>query len=86
MQEALKAYGTSQSDLYAANQLVSEYINTTEELENKLKTKSERVKRLMDNAKIISEDFDELEKEKEQLEFENNQLREFQSKFLGLSK
>lgn len=86
MEEAIKAYETSQSDLYAANQIIADQIDTTKELEKKLETKSKRVKTLIENAEIISKDYDELEKEKEALEFENNQLKEFQAKYLGLCK
>jgi len=86
MEEAIKAYETSQKDLFAANQIIIGQIDKTEELEKKLKEKSEGVKRLIENSELTFKDYDELMKEKEQLEFENNQLKEFQSKYLGLCK
>lgn len=86
MKEALEAYETSQSDLYAANQIIAEQIDTTRELDKKLETKSNRVKRLIENSEIMSKDYDDLEKENEALKLENNQLREFQRKYLGLYK
>lgn len=86
MEEAIKAYETSQSDLYAANQIVADQIDTIKDLEKKLETKSKRVKLLIENSKIISKDYDDLEKEKEALELENNQLKDFQAKYLGLCK
>lgn len=86
MEEAIKAYETSQSDLYAANQIVADQIDTIKDLEKKLETKSKRVKLLIENSEIISKDYDDLEKEKEALELENNQLKDFQAKYLGLCK
>lgn len=86
MEEAIKAYETSQSNLYAANQIVADQIDTIKDLEKKLETKSKRVKLLIENSKIISKDYDNLEKEKEALELENNQLKEFQAKYLELCK
>lgn len=86
MEEAIKAYEASQSDLYAANQIVSEQIDNIKTLENKLDKKSKRVKRLIENSEILSQSCDELEKENEQLKLENNKLQEYKDMYLGLCK
>jgi hypothetical protein len=54
-----------QSDLYAANNIVSDYVDTSSTDKAKIAEQKKRIRNLLENANIMIEEYDELEKERD---------------------